>query len=230
MREVLDYQNSVCKQKYKDVFHRFVKEEKQIDVEKCSHSRQHDLWKRFVKRWNDGKMRQKWYSLMQAPIAHPNAQSPVGPAKPTFDDLHDRQELREQIQEQQRSSKRYGNKLKARRETELLDEILPKEPAGSKQALLQKKKEKQQALKHYRERSDDETELNENDLFGESDSFSKQIERERLRKKIRDEKRQVHHTQKDEEILQKMQERKEKEKKTVEMLREIARSRFTRSS
>ncbi|WBW75272.1 SPCC297.06c-like, conserved protein [Schizosaccharomyces osmophilus] len=230
MREILDHQSSVCKQKYQLLFHRFVKEEKQIDLERCSHSRQHDLWRRFVKRWNDGKMRKQWYSLMQAPITHHNDQSSVGPSKPTSDDLYDRQELREQIQEQQNSSKRYETKVRARRETEMLDEILPKEPAGSKQALLQKKKEKQHTLKQYRERSDEETELNENDLFGESDSFTKQIERERLRKKMRDEKRQVHHSQKDEGILQKMQERKEKEKKTIEMLREMAQSRFTRSS
>ncbi|EPY52126.1 fungal protein [Schizosaccharomyces cryophilus OY26] len=230
MREIIDYKNPKYKQKYKDLFHRFVKEEKQIDVERCSHSRQHDLWRRFVKRWNDGKMRQQWYSLMQTSEAGHNDQSPVGPSKPTVDDLYDRQELREQIREQQQSSKRYETKLRVRRETELLDEVLPKEPAGSKQALLQKKKEKQHTLKQYRERSDEEMELNENDLFGEPDSFTKQVEREHLRKKKRDEGRQMRHSQKDAEILQKIQERKEKEKKTVEMLREMAQSRFTKSS
>lgn len=225
MQGKINYKDITQKEMFNEIFKEYVKEEKQIDLGTCDQDSVHDLWRRFVKRWNDGKMKSKWYSLGKR-ISQPSYARLVGPSRPTLENLQDRRELQEQLNELRKLSRKSAFKSQAKRETELLDEILPKEPAGSKEAMQQKKKEKRAALKHYREASDNEEDLKETDLYGDRDSFQSRLKQKKQRSEFRASKREMERLERDQELRNKIEERNKKELETIEKLRELAKARL----
>jgi hypothetical protein len=124
---------------------------------------------------------------------------------------------------------RYERKLDRKAQKAALDELVPRAEAGTRERQLEKKKEVNQKMKSFREKSPGAAEVPEAELMGGGDSIGdlKRMKQEAERKKTEREVRK-------EEILRaRMAEREErlseyraKESQTMDMLKTLAKQRF----
>jgi hypothetical protein len=124
---------------------------------------------------------------------------------------------------------RYTRKLDRKAQKAALDELVPRAEAGTRERQLEKKKEANEKMKSFREKSPGAAEVPDQELMGGSDSIGdfKRVKQEAERKKTERELRK-------EEILRaRMAEREErlgeyraKEEQTMDMLKALAKQRF----
>lgn len=138
-------------------------------------------------------------------------------------------EMREEDGLAARDDIRYERKLDRKAQKAALDELVPRAEAGTRERQLEKKKELNEKIKSFRERSPGAAEVPDQELMGGGDSIGdfKRIKQDMERKKTEREVRK-------EEILRtRMVEREErlsdyraKEDKTMDMLKQLAKQRF----
>jgi hypothetical protein len=124
---------------------------------------------------------------------------------------------------------RYERKLDRKAQKAALEELVPRAEAGTRERQLEKKKEINEKMKTFREKSPGAAEVPDQELMGGDDSIGdfKRVKQEAERKKTEREVRK-------EEILRaRMAEREErlseyraKEDKTMDMLKALAKQRF----
>jgi hypothetical protein len=124
---------------------------------------------------------------------------------------------------------RYTRKLDRKAQKAALDELVPRAEASTRERQLEKKKEANEKMKSFREKSPGAAEVPDQELMGGSDSIGdfKRVKQEAERKKTERELRK-------EEILRaRMAEREErlgeyraKEEQTMDMLKALAKQRF----
>ena len=124
---------------------------------------------------------------------------------------------------------RYARKLDRKAQKAALDELVPRAEAGTRERQLEKKKEVNEKMKSFREKSPGAAEVPDQELMGGGDSIGdfKRVKQEAERKKTERELRK-------EEILRaRMAEREErlgeyraKEEQTMDMLKALAKQRF----
>lgn len=158
----------------------------------------------------------------------------LGPTIPTYQDLQSREEdaraAAERSREAYAEDVRYERKVDRKLQKSRLDEIVPRAEAGTRERQLEKKREvadSNRAFAASKEAGGD-VEIRDSDLMGGDDLGElKRMKKEQDRRKTE---REI----KREEILrarmaergQKLKAVRDKEEKTMSMLREIARERF----
>lgn len=153
----------------------------------------------------------------------------LGPSIPNIQDLELKREMDVEDGLAHRDDLRYERKLDRKAQKEALNELVPRAEAGTRERQLEKKKEVNEKMKSFRERSPGAAEVPDAELMGGGDGVGeyKKMKQEFERKKNERELRK-------EEILRaRMAEREErlseyraKEDKTMESLKALAKQRF----
>lgn len=145
---------------------------------------------------------------------------------PTFTDLPP--ELSLEDEEARRDDLRYERKMDRKSQKEALDDLVPRADAGTRERQLEKKREVAAGNRAFREaKSPGAEEVGEKDLMGDDeDGIKRQI-------KEMDKKKSERELRKEEVLRARQAEREErlkvhrdKEDKTMEMLKAIAREKF----
>lgn len=165
-------------------------------------------------------------------IAHTGGRR-AGPAIPRADDLALRdEEIAEERARQGRDYRddiRYERKADRKAQKERLDELVPRADPGSRERQLEKKRETGATLKEFRDAKEaGDIEVKESDLMGEDDldAFKRQkreLEKKKTEREIRREEIMRARAAEQEERLA---ERREKESKTMEFLKQLAKERY----
>ncbi|KAH0548256.1 hypothetical protein GP486_008038 [Trichoglossum hirsutum] len=150
-----------------------------------------------------------------------------GPAVPGMEDLELRREMEMEDKLAAEEDLRFSRKMDRKLQREQLDELVPRADAGTRERRLEKKREVNDKMRAFREKSPVE-ELREADLMGDDglDGFKKK-KKEMERKKNERELRKL-------EMLRiraaeregRLQEHRGKEEKTMAMLRALAKQNF----
>ena len=156
-----------------------------------------------------------------------------GPAIPNSQDLTLRKELDEEDRDAARSGLRQDRKLDRRLQKEHLDEIIPRAEAGSKERMLEKKREKadsNRAFASTKTEAGGVEEVPESDLLGDDDGG---IDGLKKLKKIEERKKNERELRKEEILRARKEEREErireyqaKEERTMSGLVALARAKF----
>lgn len=150
-----------------------------------------------------------------------------GPAIPNMQDLQHRQELADEDARDAKADSRYAHQVDRKDQKSRLEELVPRADPGSRERQLEKKADKISVLHSFREAKDGgEVEVKDSDLMGDDEGFKAELKK---REKVKNE-REI----RKEEVLrariaereERMRGYREKEEKTMDLLREIARERF----
>ncbi|KFY21713.1 hypothetical protein V493_07180 [Pseudogymnoascus sp. VKM F-4281 (FW-2241)] len=157
----------------------------------------------------------------------------VGPSIPNMQDLELRRENESEEaysrRKEQREDIKYARKLDRKGQKEALDELVPRAEAGTRERQLEKKREVNETMKSFREKSPGAAEVPESELMGGGDSLGEfkakkqEFERKKNDREIRREEMLMARAAERDERLQ---EYREKEDKTMAMLRGLARQNF----
>jgi len=152
----------------------------------------------------------------------------MGPSVPSMQDLELKREMATEDDLARRDDVRYERKLDRRAQKDALNELVPRAEAGTRERQLEKKKEVNEKMKGFREKSPG-VELPDQELMGGGDSVGEykkmkdNFERKKTERELR----------KEENLRARMEERRErqevyrkKEDETMAMLKELARQRF----
>ncbi|KAI0175193.1 hypothetical protein BJ166DRAFT_165172 [Pestalotiopsis sp. NC0098] len=152
-----------------------------------------------------------------------------GPGIHSLQDLEVRREMDEEDRLDGVAQLRLERKADRAEQKARLEELVPRAEAGTRERKLEKKKEVNEKMKGFRERSPGAAEVNDGELMGGGDGVEelKQMrasaERRKTEKEIR---REEIRRAKDEERQEKLREYREKEDKAMVMLKELAKQRF----
>jgi hypothetical protein len=130
------------------------------------------------------------------------------------------------------SALRFERKEDRKRQLSNLDDIAPRAEAGTKERMLEKKKEKADAHRSFARAKGSpgaEIELRDSDLMGGDDgveSFKRQKREMERKLNERELRREEVRRAREKEREERLKESREKEERTMEGLRELARSRF----
>jgi len=156
-----------------------------------------------------------------------------GPTAPKLDDLAYRNELR--AEDRARSRADYADDLHHERKTDRktqkdrLDELAPRADPGSRERQLEKKREVTSTLQSFRDAKESgDVEVAESDLMGDDgiDMYKRKKKEEERKKSDREIRREEIIRARAAERDEKLAERREKEGKTMEYLKQIAKERF----
>ena len=157
----------------------------------------------------------------------------AGPSIPTIEDIRERREIEAEKAREERNTSRLALRMERKSEHKLqqdkLDEIAPRAEAGTRERQLEKKREKAASNKAFADARERSPEFRDDDVMGGGEEIAdiKRTKKDEQRKKNEREIRR-------EEILrartaereERMKGMREKEDRTVAMLRELAQSRF----
>lgn len=156
-----------------------------------------------------------------------------GPTVPGFDDLTYRNEMRDEDRARERSNYvddiRHERKTDRKAQKEQLDELVPRADPGSRERQLEKKREVTSTLQSFRDAKESgDVEVPESDLMGDDgiDLYKSKKKEEERKKSEREIRREEISRARDAERNERLAERREKEGKTMEFLRQIAKERF----
>ena len=154
--------------------------------------------------------------------------APSGPAPATFEDLAQRDDLIAEQAAQQRKDIRVARKANRVEQRERMEDLTPRAEGGTKERALEKKRENSAAAKSYQEGAEagGPAEVAEKDLMGDSDEIKVMRVREERKKNERELKREEALHARALEREERMKGLREKEDKTMGMLKQIARERF----
>lgn len=167
------------------------------------------------------------------PVPTDIASRRTGPTMPKMDDLALRDELSREERARQgldyRDDIRYERRKERKQEKDRLEELVPRADAGSRERMLEKKRETTSTLKEFRNAKEaGDIEVPESDLMGtdDLDAFKKQkreMERKKTEREIR---REEIARARAEEREERLAEIRKKESATMEYLKQIAKERF----
>lgn len=156
-----------------------------------------------------------------------------GPTVPKLDDLTYRNELRDEDRRRERSEYaediRYERKVDRKAQKERLDELVPRADPGSRERQLEKKREVTSTLQSFRDAKESgDVEIAEADLMGDDgiDMYKRKKKEEERQKNEREIRREEIIRARAAEREERLSERREKESKTMEFLKQIAKERF----
>lgn len=129
----------------------------------------------------------------------------------------------------EREDLQYARRLERRSQKEKLEELVPRAAAGTRERQLEKKREVNEKMKSFRERSPGAAEVPEAELMGGGDGiaeFRRRKEEGERRKNEREIRREEMLRARAQEREERLGEYREKEERTMEMLKGLARARF----
>lgn len=157
----------------------------------------------------------------------------TGPTIPRMDDLQYRDELRDEDRARDRSNYvddiRYERKMDRKAQKERLEELAPRADPGSRERQLEKKRETTSTVKDFRDAKEaGDVEVGEADLMGDDgiDQYKRRKMETERKKNEREIRKEEIMRAKAAEREERLAERREKEGKTMEYLRAIAKERF----
>lgn len=153
----------------------------------------------------------------------------MGVGIPSKDDLAERDALRQEDREAEREQLRADRKADRKLQKERLEELAPRAEAGTHERKMEKKRETNEKMRQFRDKSPDDGGANENELMGGGDSLAehkRMKQQEQRRKTEREIRREEFERAKREEMEERRRQWQEREKGTVSMLQELARQRF----
>lgn len=124
---------------------------------------------------------------------------------------------------------RFARKLDRKEQKAALDELAPRAEAGTRERQLEKKKEVNEKMKSFREKSPGAAEVPDSDLMGEDDGiegFKKKKEEFERKKNERELRREEVMRAKQAEREERLQEYRQKEEGTMAMLKALAKQNF----
>lgn len=152
-----------------------------------------------------------------------------GPGIPSVQDLEVRREMTEEERLERASQLRLERKADRVEQKSRLEELAPRAEAGTRERKLEKKKEVNEKMKGFRERSPGAAEVNDAELLGGGDTVDelKRLKASTERKKTeREVRREEIQRAKAAEREERLQEYREKEEKAMVMFKELARQRY----
>jgi hypothetical protein len=152
-----------------------------------------------------------------------------GPGIPSVQDLEVRREMTEEERLERASQLRLERKADRVEQKSRLEELVPRADAGTRERKLEKKKEVNEKMKGFRERSPGAAEVDDTELLGGGDSVDelKRLKASGERKKTeREVRREEIQRAKAAEREERLQEYREKEEKAMVMFKELARQRY----
>lgn len=156
-----------------------------------------------------------------------------GPTIPKLDDLTYRNELRDDERARDQSDYiediRYERKADRKAQKERLDELVPRADPGSRERQLEKKRETTSTLQSFRDAKEGgDAEVAEADLMGDDgiDAYKKKKRDEQRKMSEREIRREEIARAREAERNERLSERREKEGKTMEFLKQLAMERF----
>lgn len=156
-----------------------------------------------------------------------------GPTVPRLDDLTYRNEMRDEDRARDRSDYvddiRHERKTDRKVQKERLEELVPRADPGSRERQLEKKREVTSTLQSFRDAKESgDVEVAEADLMGDDgiDMYKRKKKEEERKKSDREIRREEITRARAAEREERLSERREKEGKTMEFLKQIAKERF----
>lgn len=153
----------------------------------------------------------------------------AGASIPSMQDLAERDEMRRESREAEREGLRDERKADRKLQKERLEELVPRAEAGTRERKLEKRKEVNDKMREFRDKSPGMEAGNEKDLMGGGDSleeYKRMKAQEKQRKSEREIVREEIARTKREELEERRRRYQEKEQGTISMLQELARQRF----
>ncbi|CEJ91072.1 hypothetical protein VHEMI06810 [[Torrubiella] hemipterigena] len=153
----------------------------------------------------------------------------AGASIPSLQDLAERDEMRRESREAERETLRDERKADRKLQKERLEELVPRAEAGTRERKLEKRKEVNDKMREFRDKSPGMEAGNEKDLMGGGDSleeYKRAKAQEKQRKSEREVMREEIARAKQEELEERRRRYQEKEQGTISMLQELARQRF----
>lgn len=158
-----------------------------------------------------------------------DARRQVGAKIPTFQDLSLRNELVQEQREADREELRQARKADRTVQKERLEDLVPRAEPGTRERKLEKKKEVNEKMRQFRDKSPGMEAGNDKELMGggdELEEYKKEKEKEQKHKSERQVRREEFDRAKKEEMEERRRAWQEREEGTVSMLRELAKQRF----
>jgi len=153
-----------------------------------------------------------------------------GPSIPTLDDLAAQREAQAEERAEARADLRAERKADRRQQKERLEELVPRAEAGTRERRLEKRKEVNDKMRSFREKSPGGDEVADDELVGggEDDitTYKRALTAERQKASERVSRREEIDRARAAERQQRIEACREKEERTREKLRELARARF----
>jgi hypothetical protein len=128
-----------------------------------------------------------------------------------------------------REDLRYARKVDRKEQKAALDELVPRAEAGTRERQLEKKKEVNEKMKSFREKSPGAAEVPDTELMGGGDgieSYKKQKQEFERKKNERELRKEEFLRARQAERDERMQEYRQKEDSTMAMLKALAKQRF----
>lgn len=155
--------------------------------------------------------------------------SRMGPSIPKMQDLELKREMEAEDGIARRDDARYARKLDRKEQKSALDELVPRADAGTRERQLEKKKEVNEKMKSFREKSPGAAEVPDSELMGGGDGidsykkYKQEFERKKNERELRKEEiLRARQAERDERL----QEYRAKEEGTIAMLKALAKQRF----
>ncbi|PQE04408.1 hypothetical protein CJF31_00010385 [Rutstroemia sp. NJR-2017a BVV2] len=155
--------------------------------------------------------------------------SRMGPSIPNLQDLELKREMDEEDKLARRDDIRFARKLDRKEQKAALDELVPRAEAGTRERQLEKKKEVNEKMKSFREKSPGAAEVPDSDLMGGDDGiegFKKKKEEFERKKNERELRREEIMRARQAEREERLQEYRQKEEGTMAMLKALAKQNF----
>jgi hypothetical protein len=156
-----------------------------------------------------------------------------GATVPRLDDLTYRNEMRDEDRSRDRADYvddiRYERKTDRKAQKERLDELVPRADPGSRERQLEKKREVTSTLQSFRDAKESgDVEVAEADLMGDDgiDMYKRKKKEEERKKSDREIRREEIERARAAERDERLAERRVKEDKTMDFLKQIAKERF----
>ncbi|CAK7270757.1 hypothetical protein SEPCBS57363_004266 [Sporothrix epigloea] len=159
-----------------------------------------------------------------------------GPSIPSRADLDERRALDDDMQDAERATLRLTRRADRAEQRERLDELAPRAAAGTRERHLEKKRELNEKLRGFRDRSPGGggLEMDDDELMGgdrgsgrkSAKDLQKDAEAAQARRTYWQQRREEEQRARNEELNERRAQYREREAETMDMLRELARQRF----
>jgi hypothetical protein len=162
--------------------------------------------------------------------ALPSARRKAGVAIPNIQDLQHRRELDTEAREDRFADARHERKQERKQQKERLDELVPRAEAGTRERQLEKKREAAAGNRAFAEaQTAGVAEVDDKDLMGGDegvDNYKAQLKVQATKKNEREIRKEEILRARAAEREERLAEHRQKEEKTMDMLRALAKQRF----
>ncbi|KAF2236858.1 hypothetical protein EV356DRAFT_530749 [Viridothelium virens] len=152
----------------------------------------------------------------------------TGPAVPSIQDLEMRNEMAVKDAHHQQEDLHYERKMDRKQQKERLDDLVTRAEPGTRERQLEKKREKADQMRSFRDKSPGAPEAGEGEMFGDEGVEAYKAKKQEIEKKKneRELRKEEIWRARAKEREERLEEHKAKEEKTMEMLRALAKERF----